>query len=213
MKRILFPTLIILILLPFILLRRSNKTYVKLAGITQGTTYHITYESKDTVNLYTEIEDLLSKFDSSLSTYSAGSIISRINNNDTSVIVDNLFKEVFNKALEINKISGGAFDITVAPLVNAWGFGNTKRINFDSTVIDTLLQFVGMEKISLDGNKIVKENKKIKLDVNAIAQGYAVDVVAKFIENLGIRNYIPQKFHPTDEIHPHVPADQFQGQE
>ena len=92
--------------------------------------------------------------------------------------------------MEINKETHGAFDLTVGPLVNAWGFGPEKKAIIDSSKIDSLLQYVGMEKIRLVGRKLVKNLPGIKIDVNSIAQGYAVDVVFRYFENLGIENFM-----------------------
>ena len=164
--------------------------YFKLAGLTQGTSYHITYESKDSVNLQYEIDSLLSDFDRSFSTYLPSSIISRINRNERDVAINEHFIKVFNKAYKIYKATDGVFDITVAPLVNVWGFGFTEKTNVDSTMIDSLLQYVGMDKVTLEDRKIQKKHNETMLDCNAIAQGYAVDVIADYFDRKGIKNYL-----------------------
>ena len=164
--------------------------YKKIEGFIQGTTYHITYEYKKNKDLQPDIEKILHDFDMSLSTYEPNSIISRINNNDATVEADDLFTEVFNKSLEVNEKTNGAFDITVAPIVNAWGFGFKPGVEVDSNLIDSLMQFVGMEKIKLKDGKIFKTNPSVMLDVNAIAQGYSVDVVCRFLDNKKINNYM-----------------------
>jgi thiamine biosynthesis lipoprotein len=97
---------------------------------------------------------------------------------------------IFNKSYEVFKNTNGAFDITVGPVVNALGFGNTDTLQVDSTMIDSLLQYVGMEKVTLKDGVLTKQNNNILLDVNAIAQGYSVDLVAKFLEQRNIRNYM-----------------------
>jgi thiamine biosynthesis lipoprotein len=163
--------------------------YKKIHGQTQGTTYNITYEDRKGRELKPRIEMLLSKFDLSLSIYEPQSIISRINNNQD-IRVDRNFRRVFHKAEEVYHISDGAFDITVGPLINAWGFGPKASISTDSITIDSILQFVGMDKIKLDGSYLIKEEPNIQLDVNAIAQGYSVDLVAEFLERKGIANYL-----------------------
>jgi len=188
------PAIIIGIIFALLIIRISQHRfpgkYIKLAGFTQGTTYHITYKSKEKLDLQDEIDTLLADFDRSLSTYLPGSIIARINRNDTTVRPDNHFSEVFHKALEVYEATDGAFDITVAPVVNAWGFGFTEKADVDSNMIDSLLQYVGMNKIALIDGKIVKQLPGTMLDVNAIAQGYSVDVVADFLDHSGIRNYL-----------------------
>ena len=168
----------------------NNSKYVYDAGLIHGTIYHITYQSDDVQDLKQEIEKCMHNFDKSLSTYDPNSIISKINKNDTSVILDYHFETVFKKAIEVSKKTEGAFDITVAPLVNAWGFGFEKMQNVDSTLIDSLLQYVGYHKIKLVNNKIIKQNPNIMLDANAIAKGYSVDVVSDFLEKKGIKNYL-----------------------
>jgi thiamine biosynthesis lipoprotein len=163
---------------------------IKIAGETQGTSYHITYKSYNGENYKNEIDSVLHDFDMSLSTYKPASIISRINSNDKTAIADEYFIEVFNKSVEVAKETAGAFDITVAPIVNAWGFGFTDKASIDSTLIDSLLQFVGIEKVRLSGNKVVKSKPEIMLDCNAIAQGYSVDVISAYLESQGIKNYL-----------------------
>ncbi len=163
--------------------------YFKLAGFAQGTSYHITYGHSDSVNYQEQIDSVLHDFDLSLSSYDTSSVISRINRNESDY-VDEKFIEVFRVAEEVNEISGGAFDITVMPLVNAWGFGPGLKTDIDQEVIDSILVYVGMDKVELEGNRIIRETTGISIDVNAIAQGYSVDVVADYLESLGIRNYM-----------------------
>lgn len=183
------------ILILIVLFTSCTNSYETIDGFTQGTTYHIIYErdgafGKSPEKMQYDIESLFEDFDLSLSSYIPGSIISRINNNDPEVIVDNYFKTVLSKSLEVYEISNGSFDITVGPLVNAWGFGPENQIQTDSAFIDSLLQYVGMDKIKLSGDKLVKESDGIRLDVNAIAQGYSVDVVCEFLEKKKIENYL-----------------------
>jgi len=183
---------VVVVIIAFIIgcTKDQNRNYITITGFTQGTTYRITYNSPDSINYQSEIESLLSEFDSSLSAYLPVSIISRINKNESNVEVDKFFRTVFNKAKEVNKESNGAFDITVGPIVNAWGFGPQKRMNVDSSVIDSLLHYVGMDKIKLKNNKIIKAYPEITLDVNAIAQGYSADVIANYFDKLNIANYM-----------------------
>jgi thiamine biosynthesis lipoprotein len=136
------------------------------------------------------IDSILKAFDKSLSIYDSTSIISRINRNDPSVEADDWFINVFNKSAEINSTSGGAFDITVGPVVNAWGFGSSPVLKHDTAYIDSLLQYVGMDKVRLEKRKVIKKYPGVKLDVNALAQGYSTDLVCDFLKSKGIRNYI-----------------------
>jgi thiamine biosynthesis lipoprotein len=163
--------------------------YYSIQGFTQGTSYRITYQHPTEYDIQERIDSLLDAFDQSLSLYEPSSIITAINEN-RSMETDTLFRTVFRESRRIYELSGGAFDITVEPLINAWGFGPGERQEVDSAMVDSLLQYVGMDKVDLVGNRIVKENPGVMLDVNAIAQGYAVDVVSRFLEDLGCRNYL-----------------------
>jgi thiamine biosynthesis lipoprotein len=192
-KRYLQLIILAVILLVVFLISHSHKKgeYMQIAGFTQGTTYHITYESKSREDLKTSIDSLLADFDRSLSTYLPTSLISRLNKNEPGLHADKKFSDVFITSYEVYKKTDGAFDITVAPIVNALGFGTSKdTLNVDSTMIDSLLQYVGMEKVMLQGDTLVKTNSHVTLDVNALAQGYSVDVVVDYLENRKIRNYM-----------------------
>lgn len=164
--------------------------YRKLSGFTQGTTFHITYEDKADKDLSGSIDSLFNAFSLTFSGYIPNSIVSRINRNDSTALFDDQFAEVYQKSVEVFRETHGAFDLTVGPLVNIWGFGPEKRAKIDSTTIDSLLQYVGMEKIRLEGRRLIKALPGIKIDVNSIAQGYSVDVVYRFLEQLGIRNFM-----------------------
>jgi thiamine biosynthesis lipoprotein len=168
----------------------NRGAWLKISGYTQGTTYHITYQDQDSTDYQEQLEKLLGEFDQSLSTYIPTSIVSRMNQGMPDVEADDYFKKCFQTAAEVYAATGGAFDITVAPLVNAWGFGFTERSRIDSALIDSLLQFVGMDKVFLRDNRLIKEKDGIMLDMNAIAQGYAVDVLSEFFEAEKIENYL-----------------------
>lgn len=170
--------------------RSDEGEYFTVQGFTQGTTYRITYQHPTEYDLKDRIDSLLKVFDSSLSTYDSTSIISAINRNEPNVRTDTLFRTVFREAERVNKQSGGAFDITLGPLIDAWGFGPGEVLDLDSVLVDSLLQFVGMEKVKLIGEVVQKDHLAITLNVNAIAQGYAVDVVTHYLEELGCRNYM-----------------------
>jgi thiamine biosynthesis lipoprotein len=172
-------------------LTSCTKEYIQHWGRAQGTFYQIIYEKSGSGDYEKEIIRLLEDFSASLSIYQPASLISRINQNDTTAIVDDYFRTVFNKAVEVNKASGGVFDITIAPIINFWGFGFTGNIpETDSKKIDSLLLYVGMDKIRIVGDKVVKDLPGIMLDMNAIAKGYSVDLVAGFLKSKGCRNYL-----------------------
>ncbi len=168
----------------------AQEAAVVLAGNAQGTTYHITYFDSLSRNYQNDIDHLLVNFDKSVSTYLPNSIISRINTNDSKVRADTYFIACFKKAKEVWKNTDGAFDPTVYPLVNAWGFGPGKKIKIEQSKIDSILQFVGFDLIELIGNKVIKKEPRIALDFNAFAQGYSVDVVGDFLISKGVINFI-----------------------
>lgn len=168
----------------------DKKSLITVDGNAQGTTYHISYISDDGINHKTALDSLLKEIDASMSTWLPASIISRINNNDKSVVVDQYFIDVFNKSLEVSEKTDGLFDVTVGPLVNSWGFGLTKRTIPNRTKIDSVLHFVGYKMLKLEGKKIIKAKPEIKIDFNAIAQGYSVDVLANYLDSKGIENYL-----------------------
>lgn len=168
----------------------SQQEPIKIEGNAQGTTYHITYFDHQNRNLQPEIEKILQDFDLSVSTYIPNSIISRINSNEKNVIVDKYFIVCFNKAKEVWKNTNGAFDPTVYPLSNAWGFGPGRKQKIEKTKIDSILKFVGFQLIKLKGNTVIKKDPRVALDFNAFAQGYSVDVVSDFLNSRGISAYI-----------------------
>ncbi len=164
--------------------------YYAIQGFTQGTTYSIKYQHPYEDDLKGQIDSLLRVFDSSLSSYDSTSIISAINRNQPNTKTDTLFRTVFREAGRVYQLSGGAFDITLAPLINAWGFGPGEQLEVDSAMVDSLLQHVGMEKVALAADSVYKSHPAVTLNVNAIAQGYAVDYLAQYLESLGCRNYM-----------------------
>lgn len=168
----------------------SQQEPVKIEGEAQGTTYHITYFDNQNRDFQPEIEKILKDFDLSVSTYIPNSIISRINSNEKNVIVDKYFITCFNKAKEVWKNTDGAFDPTIYPLSNAYGFGPGKKQKIEKAKIDSMLQFVGFQLIKLKGNKVIKKDPRVALDFNAFAQGYSVDVVSDFLNSKGITAYI-----------------------
>ena len=168
----------------------KKNNLITIEGEAQGTTWHISYLSEDTINHKQAIDSILKDIDRSLSTYLPVSIISRINKNEPDVRIDPYFIDVFNKSMEVSERTDGIFDVTVGPLVNAWGFGFKKKASIDSNRIDSILQYVNYKMLKLDGNRVIKEKKGIQLDFNAIAQGYSVDVLASYLEKRGIENYL-----------------------
>lgn len=180
--------LLFLIIGTFIIVRQQRTMpYQHDTGFVFGTIYNITYQSDR--NLKAEIEAELKKVDGSLSTFNTSSIISRINRNED-VKVNGMFADVFGLAQKISAETGGAFDITVAPLVNVWGFGFKNDIQPTKHTLDSLKRITGYEKIALVGSKVIKKDKRIMLDCSAIAKGYGSDVVARYLRGKGIDNFM-----------------------
>lgn len=163
--------------------------YVKNQGLIYGTTYSIIYESPNGENLQEGIEAEMNRLNKSLSTFDDSSIISKINQNiDTEL--DDYFLTVYNKAVEVSDASDGAFDITVAPMVNVWGFGFENKENVTPELIDSLKHLVGYKKIKIENGKLIKEHPNTMLDCSAIAKGFACDIVANYLKKQGCKNYM-----------------------
>lgn len=172
------------------ILTRHNRPapYQTDNGLIFGTVYKVTYQHAH--NLKEEIEAELKRFDGSLSPFNDTAIITRINRNED-VIADSFFINVFHRSMEISKETNGAFDITVAPLANVWGFGFKKGTFPDSVLIDSLLEITGYDKVELSAEgKVVKQDPRIMLSCSAVAKGYAVDVIAHLLEKKGISNFM-----------------------
>lgn len=185
-----FLWIVLLVLGTIWILARHNRVapYQKDSGQIFGTIYNITYQYDQ--NLHTEIDAELRRFDGSLSPFNDTATITRINRNED-IVPDTFFTNVFRRSMEISRETNGAFDITVAPLVNAWGFGFKKGHFPDSLMVDSLLDITGYTKVSLSAEgKIVKQDPRIMLTCSAVAKGYAVDIVAQLLEKKGIQNYM-----------------------
>ena len=169
------------------MLGHKDVPYQHNSGYIFGTSYNITYQCAE--DHKADIEKALNEVDASLSPFNDTSIITHVNRNED-VVLDKLFLDVFRLAQKINEDTEGAFDITVAPMVNAWGFGFKNGVNPDEKVIDSLRQVVGFQKVRLEGDKIVKTDPRVMLDCSAIAKGYGVDVVANLLRKFGIKNFM-----------------------
>ena len=171
---------------------RNRSVYSGFTGFAQGTTYNMIVENStgfDPADLQNEVEKILHDFDMSLSLYKDSSVLSRINRNED-VVPDTFFTEVFRLSVELSELTRGAFDVTVGPLVKAWGFGPDEHKNFSESVRDSLLKLVGMDKVELKDGRIMKKNPHVTLDFNAIAQGYSVDVISRYFEGKGIESFL-----------------------
>lgn len=168
--------------------KKQASAYIHNEGMAQGTYYSATYLQPDGRDLKADLDSFFVHFDNSLSTYKPTSVISRINSNQSDS-VDACFIRMFEAAERISAATGGAFDITVAPLVNAWGFG-FKTGNTDNVNVKGLLPLIGFHKVKIENNRLIKENKDIMLDASAIAQGLSADMIAELFEKNGCENYM-----------------------
>lgn len=187
MKKWHFPFLAFLIIGTILILHGNKPTYRTEQGLVFGTSYKITYlYNKD---LQTDIKASMAQVDSALSMFNQSSTIARINRNEN-VVPDEMFMHIFRLAMQVSEMTDGAFDITVAPAVNAWGFGFSKSADVTESVIDSLKQIVGYTHVREEGGRIVKDDARVMLDCSAIAKGYGCDVVAEMFRSKGITDYM-----------------------
>lgn len=160
-------------------------------GNALGTTYSIIYIAGTELDYQKEIDSVFQVLNRSMSTYIPTSDISKINDGDTSIRVDHMFQEVFNTSSQIYTATNGYFDPTVGVLVNAWGFGPGEQMELDSVKVDSLLSYVGWNKVRLNGDgTISKSHPSIRFDFNAVAKGYAIDRLGAMLDQKGIENYL-----------------------
>ena len=182
------PFLLLLIVGTILIIRQQQAMPYQLnKGPVFGTFYTINYQSDK--DYHEEIKAALQDVDDALSMFNEQSIISHINRGDDGEAND-MFMEVFNKAMEVSKETDGAFDITVAPLVNAWGFGFKNGEMPTRQQVDSIRQFIGWKKVTAEGKTIKKTDRRVMLDCSAIAKGYGVDVVARLLKDKGITNFM-----------------------
>lgn len=159
-------------------------------GYVQGTTFNIKYLSSSLQDYKTEFDSIFSKIDLSLSLYIDSSIITRFNKGDTLIRLDSNFLSVFNAFKKVANSTNGNFDCTISPLINAWGFGVTKKEKIDSFIISDLLKKTGYQKIYLKNDSTLYNPSNVQLNFDALAQGFTVDVIANFLENNNINNFL-----------------------
>jgi len=181
-------------LLLLLLISCVNKTPNKsvFQGEAFGTTFTIQLYSNEYLNLERGIDSVIYIVNKSVSIYQPNSDISKINRGDTSIVVDKIFIDNFKISEEVNSKTLGYFDPTIGVLRNAYGFGDVKPLQkIDSITLDSLLQFVGFQKVKLNSeNKIEKEHQQIYFDFNAVAKGYGIDCIGTYLETNGISNFL-----------------------
>ena len=167
--------------------RQSHK--IVLQGLAQGSYYAITYFDEENRNFQREIDSIFHAVDISVNLWMDSSVISKVNRNED-VTLDSIFIDNFRIAMETARLSDGYFDPTISPIVAAWGFSYKRGDSITPQLIDSLKQLVDYRKIHIENGKVIKENPDMKLDFNAIAQGYTSDLIAAFLESRGIKNYL-----------------------
>ncbi len=188
MKKIVVLVSVILLLISCSRREKALQNII-IRGEVFGTIYSISYFSSDGKNYKNEIDSLFNEFNNSLSYYQPQSFLSQINRNETN-IPDKYFLTVFNKAYQISEETNGAFDVTVTPLVNLWGFGFEKKADVTKKKIDSVLVFVGYNKARIESGSIVKDDPRVMFDFNAIAKGYAADIIGEFLEMKGVNSFM-----------------------
>lgn len=161
-------------------------TYYEVTGRLH-TPYHIKFQY--TESLEEEIDAQLDYFYHLFNAFDSTSVISRVNRGEP-VEVDTLFQKVFNRAQEVAALTDGAYDITCAPLINLWGFGFKDGDTVTAAAIDSVRAFIGYEKVHLEGNRVVKADPRVILNMSSIADGTVCDMIAAMFESKGIRNYM-----------------------
>ena len=167
--------------------RQSHK--IVLQGLAQGSYYAVTYYDAENRNFQPEIDSIFHAVDMSVNLWVDSSIISKVNRNED-VTLDSIFLDNYRIAMETARLSDGYFDPTISPIVAAWGFSYKSGDSITPQLIDSLKQLVDYRKIRIENGMVVKENPNMKLDFNAIAQGYTSDLIASFLESRGIKNYL-----------------------
>lgn len=168
---------------------RNEKKMIKVTGSTMATTYTITYYDPMHRDFTTSIDSILALVNKSINTYDPESEVSIFNKSSTGVAFRLPYlRPPLEVARQVNEASGGAFDPTVMPLVNAWGFGPKKGAKPDSVKVDSLRTLIGMGKVFLTKDSVRKTDPRVQLDFGGIGQGYGADVVANFLRSKGVEN-------------------------
>ena len=187
MKKILSALFLVALIVGTVFILSGSKYYTN-EGQIFGTTYHITYAG--TNDLDKEIRVELQRVDDALSMFNKQSVLSKFNRNEKYDVSNARFNDVVRLSLQLSRETDGAFDITVAPLVNEWGFGFKHRERITASKIDSLRAFVGYDKLFYEGNRLNKRDSRVTIDCGAVAKGYGVDCVARLLSSKGCTNYM-----------------------
>ncbi|HOX82068.1 MAG TPA: FAD:protein FMN transferase [Chryseolinea sp.] len=192
-KKNIIYTIILFVSVFAVWLYRKNSVVepIRIEGATMGTSYHITYFDSEGRNFKRDVDSLLLVVNKSINNYDPSSEVSKFNKSEKGIAFElpYLYPPV-KKAAEVFAISQGAFDPTVMPLVNVWGFGPAKQLRPDSAMIDSIKTFIGFEKIILSKDSVLKTDERVQLDFGGIGQGYGADVVTDFLKSKGITNML-----------------------
>lgn len=188
MKKLIF----IPVLLLFIFCEKKETNYLFLQGEAFGTTYNIQFYSEKDIDFKKGLDSVIDAVNHSVSTYLPDSDISKVNQGDSTIVVDSIFKEVFKISEEVNKKTNGYFDPTIGVLRNAYGFGDVKPMKeIDSTTLDSLMKFVGFNKVKINSDGTVsKKYPEIYFDFNAVAKGFGIDCLGSYLESKGVTDYL-----------------------
>lgn len=180
----------LLLLLPLLFKSGEQRLY-SIHGYAQGTDYNLRYYSDAERVSKADVDSLLAEIDASMSLYKPNSLINQFNRSEWGLPIDAAFLSVMQKSFEVYKASEGRFDVTVAPLVQLWGFGPDRIQQFpDSSKVKETLGRVGMWHLELDGDVLYKNHPGVSIDLNGIAQGYSVDLIAGYLKACGINSYM-----------------------
>ncbi len=189
MKTNIFRILFLFVTLAFASCDNTQNSYMIVEGPMLGTRMRIAADIKglSQQEVFVRAMKIDRAMKSSMSIFEEGSLLNRINRNETDSI-DKHIRFNFLLADSISSLSAGRYDVTVKPLVEAWGFAG--KHSLPDPNIDSLLQFVGHDKIRIEGDRIVKQDPRVQLDFNSVAKGYTVDLLANMVEECGAQNYL-----------------------
>ncbi len=188
MKKLIFIPVLFL----FLFCEKKESVPIFLQGDAFGTTYHIQFYSEKNIDFKKGLDSVINAVNHSVSTYIPDSDISKINRGDSTVVVDSIFRKVFEISSEVNQKTNGYFDPTIGVLRNAYGFGDVKPLkNIDSTTLDSLMEYVGFQKVKINTDGTVsKMFPQIYFDFNAVAKGFGIDCLGRYLESKGVKNYL-----------------------
>ncbi len=165
----------------------DSREYQNAEGMIWNTTYHVTYNGGS--ELKDSIMQVLNKVGASLNVFDENSLVSRVNVSD-STAVDTDFIRVYVESVKVNRLTDGAFDPTLGPLIEAWGFGKGHKATGDTARIDSLMKFVGIDKTRLSMDTLVKDDSRIRFNFSAIAKGYGCDCVGEMLQRNGVEDWL-----------------------